>query len=199
MANACNCTLKLLSVSRHQYNQSPSITLCGPYSSYGAEDLTLCLFRRTQRAICQCYQEQAVCLIFARLCHYHGLSVKCMSLLVLSTRGSHRSLEGRVEGECLLSARKRAQTHTLTALRRRFTQSPLSAAFFFFCVFSRCRVLFVTPFLCSALLGSPARRLVTAPNRIRSTARLDIHDLSIHQWGEGERERERNGSISVKR
>lgn len=80
---------------------------------------------------------------------------------------------------------------------------PLSLLHSFFspCVFSRCRVLFVTPFLRCALLGSPARRLVTAPNRIRSTARLDIHDLSIHQWregGEGEVGRERNGCLSVK-
>lgn len=61
----------------------------------------------------------------------------------------------------------------------------LSAAlcflFFLLSLFPRCRVLFVTPFLRSAPLGSPARRLVTSLNCIRSTARLDIHDLSIHQ------------------
>lgn len=37
----------------------------------------------------------------------------------------------------------------------------------------------------------PARRLVTGPNCIRSAARLAIDDLSIHQRGDVESERER--------
>lgn len=49
----------------------------------------------------------------------------------------------------------------------------------------------------------PARRLVTAPNCIRSTARLDIDDLSIHQWGdvgsESKRWRERARGREKKR
>lgn len=43
----------------------------------------------------------------------------------------------------------------------------------------------------AAAAAPPARRLVTAPNCIRSTARLDIDDLSIHQWGDVGSERKR--------
>lgn len=124
------------------------------------------------------------------------------SQLGLSTRDPHSSREGRAEGVCLLSTHKHKHTHSRSRCYADTSHSPsltlccILYVFFFSCVLSRCRVLFVTPFLRSALLGSPARRLVTAPNRIRSTARLDIHDLSIHQCREGERER--NGCLSVK-
>lgn len=182
-----------VNVNRHQHNQSPSITLCGPYSSYGAEDLTLCLFHRID-AICQCYQEQAACFIF---CPSLSLgTMKHMSLF--STVNERLTLLPRRQGMFAFRTQAHTQTHTHSAMQT-LHAVPLSAAFFFFCVFSRCRVLFVTPFLCSALLGSPARRLVTAPNRIRSTARLDIHDLSIHQWGEGEREKEREMAVYLRR
>lgn len=44
-----------VNVNSHPFNQSPSVTLCGPYRSYGQEALTLCLFHLIH-AICQHYQ-----------------------------------------------------------------------------------------------------------------------------------------------
>lgn len=74
-------------------------------------------------------------------------------------------------------------------------------AFFFICLFSRYRVLCITPSsTCSSPLlstphpslhpssRSPACSSIQAPNRIRRDGRLDIHKLSIHHqrgggWG----------------
>lgn len=78
----------------------------------------------------------------------------------------------------------------LKALCRHFTQY-LSLLHSFSSACSPDVVSFSSPrsfaSLCSVLPS--AQRLVTAPNRIRSTARLDIHDLSIHQYREGEKKK----------
>lgn len=67
----------------------------------------------------------------------------------------------------------------------------LSAAFFFFSVFFRCRVLFVTPFLCFALLGSPPPRDLSQP-LTASGALLDwIYMICPSINGERESERQR--------
>lgn len=100
-----------VNVNRHQHNQSPSITLCGPYSSYGAEDLTLCLFHRID-AICQCYQEQAACFIF------------CPSLSLSTMK--HMSLFSTVNERLTLLPRRQgmfAFPHTHSAMQT-LMQSP---------------------------------------------------------------------------
>lgn len=175
-----------VNVNRHQHNQSPSTTLCGPYSSYGAEDLTLCLFHRID-AICQCYQEQAACCI---LCPSLSLgAMKHMSLF--STVNERLTLLPRRQGMFAF----RTQTH-LTALCRRFMQSP-SLLHSFSSAFSPDVVSSSSPRSFAPLHSVPPPGDLSQP-LTASGALLDWIYMICPSIN-GERERERNGSLSAKR
>ena len=179
-----------VNVIRQQYNQSPYVTLWGPnLLKKDSLLLSACSLRWMQNLnlIRLNYQTLVHCQ------HYHWLVCSTGSTNSgVSTRNPHSSWEGRAEGVRLLF------THT-NILAQGAMQTPyavqISAAFFFFCVFSRCRVLFVTPFLCSALLGSPPGDLsqpLTASGALLDWIYMICPSIN------GEKEGERNGSLSVK-
>ncbi len=185
-----------VNVNSHPYNQSPSVALCGPCSRHGREHW----YTQYINAI------RSIYIIFVHLHHYHWAGAGA-SQSGLSAREPHSSREGRAKGVCLFSTH--THTHTRSGRYADTSRGPsLRCILYFLFFFPACSpdVVSSSSPRSFAPLGSPARRLVTAPNRIRSTARLDIHDLSIHQWREGERdgerererERERNGCLSVK-
>ena len=144
-----------VNVNSRPYNQSPSVTLCGPYSSYGREPPTL-FFLHLIHAICQhCETSQYnFCLSLSLLLS----GVECRSQSVRTVHHRPTQQPRRQGRGCMFAFYP--QTHTHTEARgsmQTLHAVPLSAAFFIFfsCVFSRCRVLFVTPFLRSARFPRP--------------------------------------------
>lgn len=118
-----------------------------------------------------------------------GLRWRRARILTPSTRNQHSSCEGRAVAACWLC------THKHTNAEGYADAVGPSAAFFIFCVFSRCCVLFVTPFLRSAPLGSLPGDLsqpLTASGALLDWIYMICPSIS------GENGRERNGSASAR-
>ena len=117
-----------MNVNSRPYNQSPSVTLCGPYSSYGREPPTL-FFLHLIHAICQHYEtsQYNFCLSLV----LSGVECRTQSVRTVHHRPTQQP---RRQGRgCMFAFYP--QTHTHTEARgsmQTLHAVPLSAAFFIF-------------------------------------------------------------------